>query len=110
MNGMLAASGAKAPGHISALIAAPEGCAAQNHATRGHAARRIMLARSWSRSVAPIPCMVALLCALLAYPQASAQTGAQKPAQAGAPTAAPAASQSSTPSTPAANPAPRQVT
>src|ERR1700733_14458632 len=105
MNGMLAASGAKAPGHISALIAALERCAAQDHA-----ARRIMLARSWSRSVAPITCLVALLFALLAYPHASAQTGAQKPAQAGALTAAPAASQSSTPSTPAANPAPRQVT
>src|SRR6202041_4014926 len=55
MNGMLAASGAKAPGHISALIAALECCAAQNHATQGqaaqdHAARRIMLARSRSRS------------------------------------------------------------
>src|ERR1700722_9419265 len=67
MNGIVSASGAKTPSHMSALIAVLKRCATQNH--------------------------VALLCAILAYPQASAQTSAQKPVQGNAP----AAAQSSTP-------------
>ena len=59
-------------------------------------------ARSWTQSVAPITCAIALLCAIPAYAQTPAQTGAEKPAQA----SAPAAAQNSTP---AANPAPRQA-
>ena len=58
--------------------------------------------RSWTQSVVPITCAIALLCAIPTYAHPS-QTGAQTPAQATAPTAAPSP-------TPAANPAPRQVT
>jgi predicted amidohydrolase YtcJ len=105
MNGMLAASGAKAPTHVSALIAALKPCAtrnhsAQDHPARGHAAQddaadKIVRANSRPQSVAPIACAIALLCAIPAY------------AQTGAPAAAPAANQSPSPS--AVTPAPRQT-